>query len=213
VADADVASEAEGMGDVGAVTGGLVGLGSGAAGNAAPASRSEAKEAARAVAQAAKDDAPSKAALEEAAPRPAAPQRSTRAAPATEAAAPPPVSAGPAAPSSPGWAEGLSATALQPYLRAQSDAVRWAAQGRLDQAAMAVSAMVGPPARAGQHHAALAAGYWLAAGEPSRAESVARQGLALSAVATPERDACARRLQESLDAQRGGGSPADDAGR
>jgi hypothetical protein len=216
VADAEVddAGGFVGGGLVGGTPSGLGGLGSGAAANRSAPSEAEAKEEARAVAREAKDEAsPKSAAKQELAERPAAPKRDTRAAPAAEAPAPPPMSAAPATPSSPGWAEGLSASALQPYLRAQSDAVRSAAQGRLDLAALAVAAMVGPPARAGQHHAALAAGYWLAAGEPTRAESIARQGLALSAVATPERDACALRLREALAAQATVGTPANDAGR
>ncbi len=94
-----------------------------------------------------------------------------------------------------GWSAGLDGQTLARFEAARSGGASLAAAGDYAGAATTVGAVVGAPARAGQHHAAIAARYWIQAGDPDRAAAVARQGLALSSADTPERRALLALLQ------------------
>lgn len=115
---------------------------------------------------------------------------SAPAAAAPEAEPPPPPPPPPADLSSgaaAGWAAGLDGQTIARFDAARSRAAGLAAAGDYAGAATVLGGVVGAPARAGQHHAAIAARYWLQAGARDRAAAVVRQGLALSSADTPER--------------------------
>jgi hypothetical protein len=93
------------------------------------------------------------------------------------------------------WSDGLDAQTRARFDQARTEASSLAHRGDYAAAATRLASVVTAPARAGMYHAALASEYWLQAGDTEKAVAVARQGLALSTVDSPERRALLAQLE------------------